>query len=72
VNGTYQLLVCSYDNLLDRIINSTKNDTAVARKDVSIEADIVKNAMLMSGHSQGRELATAVFVKDTNRSTLRS
>jgi hypothetical protein len=46
LNGTCQHLVYTYDSLLDRIINSTKNDTAamlVARKDVGIEADTVNN-----------------------------
>jgi len=60
---------------LDRIKNSTKNDTAatlVARKDVDIEADTVKTVMFMSGHNQGRELAAVIFVKDTNKSKLRS
>jgi hypothetical protein len=28
--------------------------------------------MFMSGHNQGRELATVIFVKDTNKSKLRS
>jgi predicted alpha/beta hydrolase family esterase len=75
LNGTYHPLVYTYDNLLDRIKNSTKNVTAamlVARKDVDIEADTVKNVMFMSGHNQGRELATVIFVKDTNKSKLRS
>jgi hypothetical protein len=44
----------------------------VARKDVDIEADTVKTVMFMSGHNQGRELAAVIFVKDTNKSKLRS
>jgi len=75
LNGTCEPLVYTYDNLLDKIINSTKNDTAamlVARKDVGIEADTVKDVMFMSGHNQDRELATVVFVKDTNKSKLLS
>jgi len=75
LNGTYEPLIYTYDNLLDSIINSTKNDTAamlVARKDVGIEADAVKNVMFMSGHNQDRELATVIFVKDTNKPKLRS
>jgi hypothetical protein len=60
---------------LDRIINSAKNDTAavlVARKDVGIEADTVKSVIFMSGHNQDRELAAVIFVKEANKSKLRS
>jgi hypothetical protein len=75
LNGVCQPLVYTYGNLLDRIINSTKNDPAamlVTRKDVGIEKDTVKNVMFMSGDNQGRELATVILVKDTNKSKLRS
>jgi hypothetical protein len=57
LHGTYQPLVYTYDSLLDRIKNSTKNDTAamlVARKDVDIEAGTVKNVMFMSA-TQSRQ-----------------
>jgi hypothetical protein len=75
LNGTFQPLVYTNGSVLDRSINGIKDDTAtmlVARKEVGVEADTVNSVMFISLHSQDREPAIVVFVKDTNKWKLRS